>query len=49
MITIYIKISHLQYVSKLNLIIVIFYAVCIQTVIEVCRVFDAAFININLY
>ena len=49
MITVYIKTDHLQYAFKLNLMTVIFFAVCVQTVIEMHRVFDAAFVNINLY
>ena len=44
-----IKIDHLQYAFKLNLIIIIFFTVCVQTVIEMHRVFSVTFININLY
>jgi len=43
------KTDHLQYAFKLSLIIIIFSAVHVQTVIEMHRVFSAAFVNINLY
>ncbi len=49
MTTVYMKTSHLQCTFKLSLIIIIFSAVHVQTVIEMHRVFSAAFISINLY
>jgi len=47
--TVYIKISYLQCAFKLNSMIIIFSAVCVQTVIKMHRVFSAAFISISLY
>jgi len=47
--TVYIKISYLQYAFKLSSMTVIFSAVCVWTVIEMYRVFSAAFVSINLY
>jgi len=47
--TVCIKISYLQCAFKLSLIIIIFFIVCVQAVIEMYRVFDAAFISISLY
>ncbi len=47
--TVYIKMSYLQCVFRLNLIIIIFFAVHVQTVIEIHRVFSAAFVSMNLY
>jgi len=49
MTTVYMKTSHLQYIFKLNLMIIIFSAVYVQTVIKMYRVFSVAFINISLY
>ena len=43
------KTDHLQCAFKLNLMIIIFFAVCVQTVIEMHRVFSAAFVSMNLY
>ncbi len=47
--TVYMKTDHLQYIFKLNLMIIIFSAVYVQTVIEMHRLFSITFININLY
>jgi len=41
--------SYLQYAFKSSLMTVIFSVICVQTVIEMCRVFSVAFVNINLY
>ncbi len=49
MTTMYIKMSHLQCAFRSSLMIIIFSAVCIQTVIEIHRVFSVAFISMNLY
>jgi len=49
MTTIYIKTDHLQCAFRLNLIIIIFFTVYVQTIIEMHRIFSAAFVNINLY
>jgi len=47
--TVYMKINCLQCVFRSSLMTVIFFTVCVQTVIEVHRIFSAAFVNINLY
>ncbi len=47
--TVCIKTDHLQYIFKLNLMIIIFSVVYVQTVIKMHRIFSAAFVNINLY
>jgi len=49
MITVCIKMSYLQYIFKLSLIIIIFSVICVQTVIKMHKVFSAAFISISLY
>ncbi len=48
-ITVCIKTDYLQYAFKLNLIIIIFSVICVQTVIKIHKVFSAAFVSMNLY
>jgi len=43
------KTDYLQCVFRLSLMIIIFSVVCVQTVIEMHRIFSAAFVNISLY